>query len=146
VLEEEEDLAEGIISLIEKSRPSQKVLGLPSPTTLTQMRRGMDDSVPPKGPPTSRTEGRVKELNPAPAPSTDDRPRSDPENVLTERTPGREQEPEEGEIEFQAPPLRSREPHVVPLVEGRSQGRPKITGGENGPGRSGLLALLLLLA
>ena len=110
VLEEQEDLAEGIIPLIEKGRPGQKILGMPNSTALAKMRRRMGDGVSPKGPPASRTERRAQEPDPAPAPPTDDRPRSDPERILADSASGREQELEEGKVQFPSPPLQTFAP------------------------------------
>lgn len=110
VLEEQEDFPEGIVPLIQNGGAGQKVLGRPGPTGLATMRGGMGEGSSPKGSPAPGTEGGFEDPDPTPAAAADDRPRSDAERALTDGTPGGEQEPEEGKIQFRAPALQAAEP------------------------------------
>lgn len=153
VFEQEEDLPEGIVPGIENGGPGEKVLGRPGPTRLATVRGGMGEGAAPKGAPAPGTEGGFENPDPSPAGAADDRSGSNAEWALTDGTPGREQEPEEGKIEFRAPALEAAErldrprrgPHAVPHAEGRWRRRPHTEGGR-WPEKSALPTFLLLLA
>jgi hypothetical protein len=100
VLKKKEELPEGIFPFIEDGRTGQQILGRPGSTGLATMRWRMGDGPSPKRSPASRTEGGTENPDSPPAGSTDDGPRSDAKRPLTDCTPGREQEPQEGKIEF----------------------------------------------
>jgi len=153
VFEQEEDLPEGIVPGIENGGPGKKVLGRPGPTRLATVRGGMGEGTAPEGAPAPGTEGGFENPDPSPAGAADDRSGSNAERALTDGTPGREQEPEEGKIEFRAPALEAAErldrprrgPHAVPRAEGRWRRRPH-TEGRRWPEESALPTFLLLLA
>jgi hypothetical protein len=72
VLKKKEYLPEGIVALVEASRSGEQVLRRAIPTALAEMRGRIGEGPPPKGSPTSRTERRIENPDPPPAPATDD--------------------------------------------------------------------------
>lgn len=164
VFEQEEDLPEGVVPVIENGGAGEKELGRPGPARLATVRGGMGEGAAPKGAPAPGTEGGVENPDPSPAGAADDRSGSNAERALTDGTPGREQELEEGKVEFRAPALEAaarlndsterfdvshRPERVEGLVEGLAEGRwrrrPHTEGGR-WPEKSALPTFLLLLA
>jgi len=138
VLEQEKDLPEGVVPVIENGGAGEKELGRPGPARLATVRGGMGEGAAPKGAPAPGTEGGVENPDPSPTGAADDRSGSNAERALTDGTQGREQELEEGKVEFRAPALEAaarlndsterfdvshRPERVEGLVEGLAEGR-----------------------